>query len=251
MIKYSFETPIEMLGDSLEYNDYEYCLVHLLPVYPAYLEFYTRQIQNRPMYLDNSAYELGSSFDPNEFRKWCEKFAEINTNNLYYFIPDYPGNPEKSVESVKNFQRIPGANSIGVIHGNNQKEFVESFLAIKDLVDMVAIPMIPSTYEGKSLTLLERTFERIELVRTLWNLDTTVKIHLLGCLLPQEFRSYNGEVYSADTSNPIVHGYEGIAYRSFGLDSKSNLKLHEIIDHPVKNKELILSNLQEFRRING
>ena len=40
MIKVSHESPIALLEKSLEYNDYQYCLVHLMEEQPEYCEWF-------------------------------------------------------------------------------------------------------------------------------------------------------------------------------------------------------------------
>lgn len=259
-IKFSFESPIELLERSKLYNDYEYALVHLFDKHPEYLKFYEEQILKRPMYLDNSAYELGSSFDPKEFEKWVEHFADINAENLYYFLPDYPGDGDKTVEAAKAFPRFEGAKAIGVLHGSTFGEVLENAKRMVPLCDMFAIPMLKDGFNGDSnyKGLEGRTKARQKLVD---ELDTQMRffaevkpIHLLGCLLPQEFKDYPaGMVYSADTSNPILHGIEGILYNEDGLKTKSKLRMDENISiaiHPQMNYN-IFYNIKKFYQING
>lgn len=255
MIKYSFESPLQLLNASIEYNDYEYALVHLFDKYPQYLEFYENTILDRPMYLDNSAYELGESFNPEEFAKWCQRFADIKADNLYYFVPDYPQNPQRSIEAVEDFPVIEGATRIGIIHGFNSEEYIASYKAIQDHVDMIAIPMIKYNYNGADhLDLMERTRQRIYLVKALNALMECgylkrKRIHLLGCLVPQEFIEYpGGMVYSADTSNPIIHGIEGYKYHRYGMHYKSPTKMHDIMEIKLTKKQIkdIYYNLNDF-----
>ena len=56
------------------------------------------------------------------------------------------------------------------------------------------------------------------------------RIHLLGCALPQEFGYYADFPFieSIDTSNPIIHGLQGVKYNSLGLLSKSLTKIDQI-----------------------
>ena len=58
----------------------------------------------------------------------------------------------------------------------------------------------------------------------------TDRVHLLGCALPQEFGYYADFPFieSIDTSNPIIHGLQGVKYNSLGLLSKSSTKIDQI-----------------------
>jgi len=78
-MKVSHETPISLLEFSKTYNDFDYCLVHLLDQYPAYSDFFkfARITYNREVLLDNSIFELGRAFDSHEF--WV-KVREIKPN---------------------------------------------------------------------------------------------------------------------------------------------------------------------------
>ena len=42
----SHESPISLLDRSKQYNDYDYCLVHLMDKYPDYANFFKRSIMN-------------------------------------------------------------------------------------------------------------------------------------------------------------------------------------------------------------
>lgn len=263
-IKYSFESPIELLERSKHYNDYEYALVHLFDQHPQYLAFYEEQIKKRPMYLDNSAYELGESFNPDEFAKWVEHFSNINAENLYYFLPDYPGDGIKTLEAAKEFKaknrNLGTAKSIGVVHGKDFDEMLHSAIQISKYCDMLALPMLRNGFHhGEFVGMLQRTKARQILVERLNNamrnkvLDWK-PIHLLGCLLPQEFKDYeDGMVYSADTSNPILHGIEGVLYAEDGLQSKSDMKMESVMGLAI-NPQMqynIFHNIKAFYRING
>ena len=81
------------------------------------------------------------------------------------------------------------------------------------------------------------------------------RIHLLGCALPQEFGYYADFPFieSIDTSNPIIHGLEGIRYLEGGLLRKSKQKIDKDFTQKVtqKQKEDILYNVGMFRKINN
>ena len=75
-------------------------------------------------------------------------------------------------------------------------------------------------------------------------------VHLLGCALPQEFGYYADFPFieSIDTSNPIIHGLEGVKYKHFGLLTKSSTKIDQI-EKEIDTETLynINHNLSRFK----
>ena len=78
------------------------------------------------------------------------------------------------------------------------------------------------------------------------------RVHLLGCALPQEFGYYCDFPFieSIDTSNPIIHGIEGIKYNSVGLLTKSSTKIDKTGLIPMTPEKLydINHNLIRFKQ---
>jgi len=78
------------------------------------------------------------------------------------------------------------------------------------------------------------------------------RVHLLGCALPQEFRYYGDFPFieSIDTSNPIIHGLEGIKYSSNGLYTKSSTKIDKVSIISLTPKILynIHHNITQFKK---
>ena len=77
------------------------------------------------------------------------------------------------------------------------------------------------------------------------------RVHLLGCALPQEFSYYADFPFieSIDTSNPVIHGLEGVKYNSLGLLTKSSTKIDQI-NQPINTEVLynINHNLIRFKK---
>ena len=98
-IKVSHESPIALLPQSVEYNDYQYCLVHLMEEQDEYkewfLEKYRAKVPNGEILLDNSIFELKEAFDSEKYAVWCEK---IQPN--YYIVPDVL---ENGPATISNF----------------------------------------------------------------------------------------------------------------------------------------------------
>ena len=76
------------------------------------------------------------------------------------------------------------------------------------------------------------------------------RVHLLGCALPQEFGYYADFPFieSIDTSNPVIHGLEGVKYKHLGLFTKSSTKI-DTIDKEINIETLynINHNLTRFK----
>ena len=63
MIKVSHEVPRCLLEDSKNFNDYDYCLPHLLDEDDQYREFfYQAKEEGRYIIMDNSLHELGKAY---------------------------------------------------------------------------------------------------------------------------------------------------------------------------------------------
>lgn len=74
MMQISHEVPISLLKKSKDFNDYDYCLLHLLEK-PEYKKYYKEAAkEGRKVLLDNSLFELGDAMDP---KTLCKATNEI------------------------------------------------------------------------------------------------------------------------------------------------------------------------------
>lgn len=249
----SHESPLCLLEKSKEYNDYDYALVHLFEKYPAYFDFFKESIKTRKMYLDNSVFELGKAFDPDRFKKYCDIFAGINCDNFYYIVPDCLGDMEGTIEQFKSFDYNRG-HRIGVVQGNTLDSVMECFKFMRSRADIVAVSFgYPFFLESPGSTVCEKCMNgRISLMDELKRIGLLqgVKVHLLGCYLPQEFRHYKDweEIVSLDTSNPVVHGLKHIRYGDEGLTVKESVKLVDLIEVESFPDD-VLYNIRKFREL--
>lgn len=261
----SHESPICMLEESRNYNDYDYALVHLFEEIPEYLEFFKESLRlGRTVYLDNSIFELGEAFDVERFAYYIKEMQSIaekyNNKNFYYIIPDVIEDSEatknKWIEFESKFGKL--AKRIGVAQGKTFSQFYDCFLFMKAHADMIAIPFNSGwmRFDSRGMCTKEEEFAigRARLIHDLASrgylgLEGS-KIHLLGCFVPQEYRAYKNipGIVSGDTSNPIVHGILGKSYGDRGLRTKESTKLVDLIhynkDH---NYGIILDNIAKFK----
>ena len=259
----SHESPLCLLEQSKQYNDYQYCLVHLCEKYPEYynhFEQYARQ--GGEVLLDNSIFELGVAFD-------SDRYAGVikDLRPSHYIVPDvledYEGTVNKFKQFVEKYPDLIG-NKIGVVQGKTYQELVDCYEFMKKNSDYIAISFDYSFYQtiGLGPTKLEKMCSgRKSFITSLINdgiWDKNKPHHLLGCSLPKEFSFYQNwvsNIRSLDTSNPIMCGIKGISYtKDIGVSQKPQGLLADHLDITLdKNQEsLIKNNLTEFRTmVNG
>lgn len=257
----SHEVPISLLEKSLNFNDYNYCLVHLLETHPKYKIFYKHsRINGKELLLDNSIFELGKAFDADKFAGYVEEL-----NPTYYVIPDSLENYEETLTSYKSFVdkygNLNGAK-IGVVQGKTYAELVNCYKFMADNADYIAFSFDMSLYQaiGLGRTKLEKQCSGRQRFINMLVEDSIIRWdkphHLLGCSLAIEFKYYRERemtfIRSCDTSNPIVSGIEGLYYNgTFGMQVKPATKLIEYIDLKVDDTQLfrIEHNVKYFREI--
>jgi len=263
-IEVSHESPISMLDKSLEYNDYCYALVHLFESHPEYYNFFknAKDLHNKQVYLDNSIFELGKSFEPENYSKWIEQLEP----NLY-IVPD---TLEESQETIKQYYTFTGeytslpGKRMGVVQGKSYDDLVRCYSFMSEYADMIAISFDYSYYllTGTGNTKLERFMNgRKKFIQDLinenrWNWDKPV--HLLGCSLAREFSYYVDNnihnIKTCDTSNPVVASMFNLKYNgTWGLDTKPTQKLADMIEANLDDtqQEILEYNLSMFKKIVG
>lgn len=257
----SHESPISMLEESVQYNDYDYALVHLFEKYPEYYNFFKKSIANgREVLLDNSIFELGTAFD-------SDKFAEAvkDLKPTYYIVPDVL---EDGIQTVKNFvdftakyPDLPGLK-IGVVQGADYDQLVNCYQYMSEFADYIALSFNLNYYlaRGRGSSKLERWCNGRQAVIQDWINDGvwnwSKPHHLLGCSVPQEYRFYvDKNIYnirSLDTSNPVMAGIKGMRYAGdLGLKDKPQGLLADHLEAELTDdqKEDILYNTKCVKEI--
>ena len=270
MKKIAHEAPLSIAPLVRELTDYDYALVHLFlkPEGEKYFKFFKDSLgMGREVILDNSAYELGDSFDPDIYYEWISKLRPT-----YYIVPDCPGNCEETIRRAEKWFNRPGLlerdmtfglKTIGVVQGSTYEEIVKCYNFWKDAgVDKIAFTFYYPFYDDNKLDdnkYVSLMLNRQQLITRLLCdnvIDATKKHHLLGCWLPQEFKFYKKEgmydwIDSIDTSNPVLHGIEGKLYEDEGLFHKSSVKMESLMFKPAKdfipNYDIIEGNIIKFK----
>lgn len=270
----SHEVPIDLLDISYSFNSYCYCLVHLLPQHVKYRDHYLNAVRDgRRVLLDNSIFELGEAYNPDEFANWIKELKPTE-----YVVPDVLEDAQKTksnfIEFTEKYQDLPG-NAIGVLQGKTYEEIKDLYLFFVNdsRVKKIAVSFDYSYYltedsrdsakhlmfnvkEGKWW---QYCFGRISLIERLVQdkvLQKDKLLHLLGCSVPLEFSFYrylelDRYIDTLDTSNPIVAGILGKRYTDYGLDEKWGDKLVDYIDTRLTTEQIknIWFNVNKFKKI--
>ena len=260
-IEVSHESPISILHKSLEYNDYCYALVHLFETHDNYYNFFKEaKLLDKEVYLDNSIFELGESFDHEKYAQWIEKLEP----NLY-IVPDVLESSDETISAWLKWEgthSFPQCRTMGVVQGKTWKDLVDCYRFMSECADMVAISFDYSYYQttGYGNNKLQRfsngrqRFVQQLVDEGIWNWNKPH--HLLGCSLAHEFRWYvDNNIYnikSVDTSNPIVASMHDLKYNDeYGLTEKPKTLLADMIDHKITDSEfeLVQYNTKMFKKI--
>ena len=144
----SHEVPKCLFDNSLEFNDYDYALVHLFDKDPEYLQFYKNSVsQGRKVLLDNSIFELGEAYDNENFAKWVRDLKPAE-----YIVPDALEDVAKTIQQMedwnRNYKDMPG-KKIGVVQGSNPEELIDCYTYLDKHADCdkIAISFDYKLYE--------------------------------------------------------------------------------------------------------
>ena len=259
MIKISHEVPLCILNRSVEFNDYDYCLPHLMDEYEEYENFFIESKNNgRYIMMDNSLHELGQPYSEDRLLYWLDKLKPQE-----FFIPDYWEDKTRSIVSAKKWSAIQhsflNVTFIAVVQAKSIAEAAECYQAYKDFgYNKIAFSYGASYYNEVSShpnKSLGKALGRIQVISKLkeWDIiNNNDRIHLLGCSVPQEFGWYKDLSYieSLDTSNPVMAGIEGLEYSNSGLYEKPSVNMNTVFENERVNIDLINHNVKMFKQIN-
>ena len=258
MPKTSHELPINMLSRSYDINDYEYCLPHLLDENEMYKNhFYEAKKDGRYIIMDNSLHELGKAYDSDRLMYWIN---ELKPNE--FIVPDVWQDQTATLVNAKQWMSIElpeGVTKIAVVQAQNYHEAFQCYNILKVQGYKKIAFSYGADWYAKEFPhpnpLVGKMMGRIMTISKMYKsnlIEKSDRVHLLGCALPQEFAYYNDFPFieSIDTSNPIIHGLEGIKYSSNGLYTKSSTKIDKLGIIPLSQETLynINHNLTQFKK---
>ena len=260
-VKISHEVPFCLLSKSLEFNDYDYCLPHLLDQNEEYRTFFNNvKSIGRYVVMDNSLHELGEAYNTERLMHWIK---EIKPDE--FIVPDVWENYNESVRNAKTWSQIElpeGVTKVAVVQAKTQHYAALCTQAYKDLgYKKIAYSYGASYYNdvcphpNKDLG---KAIGRYMVINDLMKkgiLSSTDRVHLLGTASPIEFGLYKNIecIESIDTSNPVMEGIEQKMYFDLGLPYKpeANMNNFQDIEEKDVNLEFIEYNVRKFREING
>lgn len=258
----SHETPLCLLEESRNFNQYDYALCHLLDSNEEYRDFFLKSKElGRTIYLDNGVHELSYPYPDERLLYWLQELQPQE-----FFVPDYWEDKTQSIVSAKKWTSIQhgfkNTTFIAVVQAKSLDEAAICYQTYKDLgYKKIAFSYGASYYNeicphpnkniGKALG-------RVQVINKLFKMEIinkTDKIHLLGCAVPQEFGWYQDIpcVESIDTSNPVMATLDNLLYNGFGLSikPKSCMNNNFHINKDDINMTLLEHNIRMFKEING
>ena len=260
-IKISHEVPFCLLEQSRKFNDYDYCLPHLMDENEEYRNFfYESKKIGRYIVMDNSLHELGEAYNTKRLMHWVN---EIKPNE--FIVPDVWEDKDASVRNAKQWSKIElpeGVMKVAVVQAKSVHEAMLCTQAYKDLgYKKIAYSYGASYYNdicphpNKDLG---KAIGRYMVIYDLYKQDVLSmfdRVHLLGTASPIEFGMYKNMPFieSIDTSSPIMAAIGEMPYTKMGLHMKplANMNKHQDMSLDFVNEDLVEYNVEMFRRING
>ena len=260
-MKVSHEVPSCILTASPEFNDYDYCLPHLLDQDEDYLQYFKNAKEaGRYIIMDNSLHELGKAYNYDRLKYWIK---ELEPNE--FIVPDVWMDCHQTAAQAKYWNQFSGifpeTKFTAVIQGENKNQ---AYLCASLLANLnykkLCVSYGATWYNDffpHSNPDMGKALGRVRFVQGLLKLNQfkDIKFHLLGCSIPQEFGWYDNhpQIESIDTSNPIMAALEGNLYSKHGLNSKPKANMNDHFDMAWENVnyENILHNTTLFRKINN
>lgn len=260
-MKISHELPLSLMHHAYEWNDYDYCLPHLIDKYEQYKLFFTKSRKDkRFIIMDNGLFEGVEHTTKDLISK-----IELLQPDIFV-VPDAWNDSTTTVRNAKHWminykQGLPeNVNLMAVCQGQDIGELVVTYQMLVDLGythiafnhSSVAYQEMYPTFAGND-PLKASMYGRIEFIKRLGDsgvIRPNYYHHLLGCSLPQEFTlSKNWKfIKSVDTSNPILVGAEGIRYADSGINFKPKNKLEHYFEMDLsKHLEDITFNVNKFK----
>ena len=259
-ITISHEVPFCLLEKSREFNDYDYCLPHLMDENEEYRDFfYKSKEMGRYIVMDNSLHELGEAYDSDRLIYWIN---EIKPDE--FIVPDVWEDAKLSIGNAKQWAQVKlpeGVLKVAVVQAKNTWEAEDCVQAYKNLgYKKIAFSYGAEYYHtmcphpNKDLG---KAIGRYMVVHKLYNNKTLTmfdRVHLLGTASPIEFGMYKNIecIESIDTSNPIMAAIGEMPYTKMGLYMKpiANMNKYQDMSIDFLNEDLVEYNVEMFRKIN-
>jgi len=259
-IKISHEVPFCLLEKSREFNDYDYCLPHLMDENEEYRNFfYKSKEMGRYIVMDNSLHELGEAYNSDRLMHWIN---EIKPDE--FIVPDVWEDYTSSVRNAKLWSQVElpdGVIKVAVVQAKSIHEAILCVQAYKDLrYKKIAFSYGAAYYHEvcpHPNVDLGKAIGRFMVLSQLYKENILTKfdrVHLLGTASPIEFGMYKNIecIESIDTSNPVMAALDETPYHKLGLTTKpiANMNQHQDISIDLVNLYMLEHNVNMFKKIN-
>ena len=260
VMKVSHEVPRCLLLASQEFNDYDYCLPHLLDEDKEYKQYFLdAKKSGRYIIMDNSLHELGKAYNHDRLLHWIN---ELKPNE--FIVPDVWMEAHSTAAQAKYWKQYKypkGTKITAVIQGKNKSDARLCASLLEGLgYEKLCVSYGATWYNDyfpHSNPDMGKALGRIKFVQDLLEDKQfkSVKFHLLGCSIPQEFGWYDNhpQIESIDTSNPVMAALEGELYNERGLSKKPKANMNDHFDIKFEDVDYqsIMHNTTLFREINN
>jgi len=260
-MKVSHELPLGLMHHAYEWNDYDYCLPHLIDQYEQYKLFFQKsRLDKRFIIMDNGLFE-GVEHTTEDL---LEKINLVRPD--IFIVPDAWNDSKITLRNAKSWminykQHLPEeVNLMAVCQGQDIGELMSTYQILVDLgYKHIAFNHSSCAYQEMYPTfagtqpLKASMYGRMEFIRKLVEhniIRPSYYHHLLGCSLPQEFMAYSDWKFikSVDTSNPILVGAEGKRYDDNGINWKPKNKLEHYFEMDLSERlDDIMFNVDKFK----
>jgi hypothetical protein len=260
-VKISHEVPFCLLTKSREFNDYDYCLPHLMDENEEYRNFfYESKKMGRYIVMDNSLHELGEAYNTERLLYWVN---EIKPNE--FIVPDVWEDYSSSVRNARQWSTVELPEEVikvAVVQAKSLHEAILCTQAYKDFGYKKIAYSYGASYYNELCPHPDKDFGKaigrfiaIEKMIDAKVLSHTDRVHLLGTASPIEFGLYKNIkcIESIDTSNPVMAGIEKRVYHQLGISPKpvANMNKYQDVSEDFIETELIEYNIRKFREINN
>jgi len=259
-MKVSHEVPRCLLTSSPEFNDYDYCLPHLLDIDEEYKQYFINaRDTGRYVIMDNSLHELGEAYNHERLRYWVNELKPDE-----FIVPDVWMDCHQTAAQAKywlQFKYPKKTKLTAVIQGKDKNDAylcatLLANLGYKKLCVSYGATWYNDFFPHTNAD-MGKALGRVRFVQGLFKIGhlKDIKFHLLGCSIPQEFGWYdnNPRIESIDTSNPVMAALEEVLYNERGLNVKPKANMNDYfdIDFSKLNYLSVIHNTTKFREINN
>jgi hypothetical protein len=258
----SHEVPLDLLDKSLKFNDYHYCLPHLLENKQYYQFFKSASERDDLIIMDNGLFEGVS----HTIEDLLEKINDIKPS--IFITPDAWNDPETTIKNAKKWidyyaDKIPTTTKLMAVV--QAKTVSDAMLTYSKLIELgythIALNHAGVFYkelyqhQNELLSLMNGRIRFVNILPSLKGFSKSIHHHLLGATLPNEFSNYKGLQYefikTIDTSNPVIYGLKHGRYPSEVLLDKPKEKLETFFDQRLTPQQVsdVLYNVKHFKSL--